>query len=114
MIVAGSTANELGLETVIHGHKANLFVGGRNTTLRPERIYAEEMEERTIEGGQDEGDSQDLLRAHWIDCIRTRKQPRSTVELGTKAMVAVDLATRSLWEGGAFGYDPDTQKVRRL
>jgi predicted dehydrogenase len=114
MIVAGSTANELGLETVIHGHKANLYVGGRNTTLRPERIYAEEMEERTIEGAQDEGDSQDLLRAHWIDCIRTRKQPRSTVELGTKAMVAVDLATRSLWEGGAFGFDPSTQKVRRL
>jgi hypothetical protein len=29
-------------------------------------------------------------------------------------MVAVDLATRSLWEGGAFGYDPRTQKVTRL
>ena len=114
MVVAGSTSNELGLETVIHGHKANLFVGGRNTTLRPERIYAEELEERTIEGPADEGDSQDLLRAHWIECIRTREEPRSPVELGTKAMVAVDLATRSLWEGGAFGYDPRTQKVTRL
>jgi hypothetical protein len=29
-------------------------------------------------------------------------------------MVIVDLATRSLWEGGAFGYDPDRQRVRKL
>ena len=29
-------------------------------------------------------------------------------------VVIVDLATRSLWEGGAFGYDPARQKVRKL
>jgi hypothetical protein len=38
----------------------------------------------------------------------------SDVELGTKVMVIVDLATRSLWEGGAFGYDPARRKVKRL
>ncbi len=113
MIVAGSTANELGLETVIRGHRANLFVGGRNTVLRPERIFAEEVEECTIEGA-DEGDSQDVLRANWIECIRTRQQPRSDVELGTRVMVIVDLATRSMWEGGAFGFNPRTLSVSRL
>jgi predicted dehydrogenase len=113
MIVAGSTANELGLETVIRGHKANLFVGGRNTVLRPERIYAEEVEECTIEGPS-QGDPQDELRSHWIDCIRTRQKPVSDVELGMKVMVIVDLATRSMWEGGAFGFDPRTLKASRL
>jgi hypothetical protein len=29
-------------------------------------------------------------------------------------MVIVDLATRSLWEGGAFAYDPARRKVRKL
>lgn len=113
MIVAGSTANELGLETVIRGHRANLFVGGRNTVLRPERIYAEEVEECTIEGA-DQGDPQDQLRANWIECIRTRQKPVSDVELGLKVMVIVELATRSLWEGGAFEYDPRTSKVSRI
>ena len=113
MIVAGSTANELGLETVIRGHRANLFVGGRNTVLRPERIFAEEIEEKTIEG-PDQGDSQDLLRANWIECIRTRQKPASPVELGTRCMVIVDLATRSLWEGKAFSFEPATRKVRAL
>ncbi len=113
MIVAGSTANELGLETVIRGHKANLFVGGRNTVLRPERIYAEEIEEQTIEG-TDEGGSQDLLRVNWIDCIRTRQAPASPVGLGLQCMVAVELSTRSLWEGKAFGFDPVTRRVQAL
>ena len=113
MIVAGSTANEVGLETLIRGHKANLYLQDRKLTLRPERIFAEEVEEQSFEG-PDNGEPQDLLRAHWIDCIRTRMQPLSDVELGTKVMVAVDLATRSMWEGKAYAFDPRKLKVREL
>jgi predicted dehydrogenase len=113
MIVAGSTANELGLETVIRGHKGNLYVGGRNTLLRPERLFADEVEERTVTG-EDHGDDQEALRLRWVQCIRSREPVPSPVELGTKVMVIVDLATRSLWEGGAFGYDPGSRKVKKL
>jgi hypothetical protein len=113
MVVAGSTVNEVGLETLIRGHRANLYVGGRNTVLRPERIYAEEIEERTIEGVE-AGDPQDLLRLDWLECVRTRAKPKSDVDLGTSVMVIVDLATRSLWERKAFGFDPESLKVRKL
>jgi hypothetical protein len=113
MIVSGSTANELGLETVIRGHKGNLYVGGRNTLLRPERLFADEVEERTVTG-EDHGDDQEALRLRWVQCIRSREPVPSPVELGTKVMVIVDLATRSLWEGGAFGYDPGSRKVKKL
>jgi predicted dehydrogenase len=113
MIVAGSTCNELGIEKVIHGHKANLYVGGRTLTMRPERLYAEEVDEREMPAAT-EGDDQDNLRLDWLTCIRTRQKPASDIELGTKVMVIVDLASRSLWEGKAFGYDAQTQKVRKL
>ncbi len=113
MIVAGSTANELGLETVIRGHKGNLYVGGRNAVLRPERLYAEEVEERTIVG-EGQGDDQAVLRRRWLHSIRTREAPPSPVELGVKVMVIVDLAARSMWEGKAFGYDPERRQVRAL
>lgn len=113
MVVAGSTANELGLETVIRGHKANLYLGGRQLLLRPERVYADEIDERTIDG-EDGGDEQDQMRIHWLQAIRSKAPPASSVELGAKVMVAVDLATRSLWEGSAFGFDPATMKVRKL
>jgi predicted dehydrogenase len=116
MVVVGSTCNELGIERIIHGNKGNLFVGGRNTTLRPERIWAEEVEERTIPAPADAPtDDQQALRLHWLDCIRTRQKPRADVELGTKIMVIVDLATRAIWDGGgAYGFDPANQKVKRL
>ena len=114
MIVAGSTSNEVGLETVIRGHKGNLYIGGaRNAVLRPERIYADEVDEQTYEG-EDLGDSQDQLRISWIEAIRSKGPSPSPVELGAKVMVAVDLATRSLWEGSAFAFDPATMRVRKL
>ena len=114
MIVAGSTCNELGVERVIRGHKANLFVGGRTALIRPERIYADEIEPREIQPppGARPND-QDALRLHWLDCIRTRQASMSDVDLGTRVMVIVDLATRSLWEGGAFRYDPGRRAVRK-
>jgi len=111
MVVAGSTCNETGLETLIRGHKGNVFLGGNNVVMRPERIFVDEVDERTIEceGVHD----QDELRLDWLHCIRTREAVRSPAELGARIMVVVDLATRSMWEGSAFTYDPTTQKVRR-
>jgi predicted dehydrogenase len=114
MVVAGSTCNELGLERIIRGHKANLFVGGRNAIIRPERIWADEIEEREIAPVGEVLDPQEELRRHWVDCIRTREKPKSDVELGTKVMVIVDLAQRSFWERAAFGFDPRSGKVRKL
>lgn len=111
MVVAGSTCNELGLETIIRGHKANLFMGGNDVVLRPERIWAEDIEERTIKcpGIED----QQELRLNWLSCIRSRNQPISPVELGTKVMVVVDLAVASLWTGHAYRFDPETMEARR-
>lgn len=114
MIVAGSTCNEVGLETLIRGHKANLYVpSSRKLTMRPERLFAEELEEKTFDL-QDIGDSQDQLRVHWIDCIRGNAKPLSTVELGTKVMTIVDLAARSMWEGRAFRFDPERMKASAI
>jgi predicted dehydrogenase len=114
MIVAGSTCNELGVERVIRGHKGNLYVGGRTAIIRPERIWAEEVEMQEIPAppGAPQND-QDALRLHWLECIRTRRQPASDVDLGTRVMVIVDLATRSLWEGGTFEYDPESCRVSK-
>ncbi|MDX2060399.1 MAG: Gfo/Idh/MocA family oxidoreductase [Gemmatimonadales bacterium] len=113
LVVAGSTVNEVGLETVIRGHKGNLYLTGRTVTLRPERLYADEVDEQTITG-DDQGDDQDRLRIQWIEAIRSKAPSPSPVELGAKVMVAVDLATRSLWEGSAFGFDPKTMRARKL
>lgn len=114
MVLAGSTCNELGLERIIRGNKGNLFVGGRSAIVRPERIWADEVEEREVAPEGEVLDPQEVMRRDWVDCIRTRRKPDSDVELGTMVMVIVDLAQRSFWEKKAFGYDPRSGKVSKL
>jgi predicted dehydrogenase len=104
MEVLGSTCNATGIETMIRGHKGNLYLGGNNCELRPEQIFADEVEPKTAKF--ENVPDQDLLRMNWLHCIRTREPNLSPVELGTKVMVIVDLATRALWEGCAMSFSP--------
>jgi predicted dehydrogenase len=110
--ILGSTCNATGLETVVRGHRATLYLGGNNCKLSPEQIYADELEEQNVKF--ESVPDQDLLRMNWLKCIRTREAPLSPVELGTKVMVVVDLATRSLWEGGALGFSPASMSAFRV
>ena len=107
MFVAGSTCNDTGLEVLVRGTKGNIHLGGRHCEMTPERAYSEEVEPRKVECA-DIGDNQDAHRVGWLGAMRTREKPMSGVELGLKVMVIVDLATRSMWDGGAYGFDPRT------
>lgn len=113
MVVAGSTNNEVGLEDLIRGQKGNIYLASRHCVVRPERPFVDEVEEETIEC-PDIGNDQSQLRLNWFKCIRSREPAISNVDHATKVMVIVDLATRSMWEGSAFEFDPDSMYVRKL
>ncbi|MFT5049152.1 MAG: putative dehydrogenase [Chlamydiales bacterium] len=112
MIVAGSTCNSTGLPVLIRGHEANLELGGNNCVLRPEPPFVDDIDPVTIEA--DNSAPQDKLRLDWLSCVRTRAQNVSQVELATQVMVIVDLATRSMWEGGSYSFDPATLETRPI
>lgn len=111
MVVAGSTANEVGLEVMVRGHKGTIYLGGASCRMRPERIFSEEVEGQDIQTEQVQ--DQDEMRLQWLRCIRTREKPMGDIELATRVMVAVDLATRSMWEGSAFWWDADRMRAER-
>jgi predicted dehydrogenase len=113
MLVAGSTCNERGLETLIRGHKANLYIGNRRVRLVPERIIADEIEPQTIDC-EDIGNDQNQLRLNWLECIRSREPAVSGIDLASKMMVAVDLATSSCWTGSAYEFNPSTMTKTRI
>ena len=113
MIVAGSTNNEVGLENMIRGNKGNIYLNSQHCVVRPTRPYVDEVEQETIEC-EAMPDDQDQLRLNWMNCMRTRNPAISNVDHATKVMVIVDLATRSMWEGSAFEYDPKNMAVRKL
>ena len=112
MVVAGATNNETGLETLIRGNQANLFLNGANCDLRPERPYAEDNEPRTIECAPIE--DQPSLRLDFLKCVRSREMNVSPVTLGTQVMVVVDLASRALWQSGTWTFDPKSRTVTRV
>jgi predicted dehydrogenase len=109
MAIIGSTCNEQGLEEMIRGHKANLYFGGKDVVIRPERVFSDELDEETIQC--DSLSEQDELRLDWMKCMRTREPNVSQVEMACKVMVMVDLATRSMWDGHAYGFDPGTLRA---
>lgn len=113
MIVAGATCNEVGLENLIRGHEANIYLNSRHCELRPTRPYVDEVDPRRIEC-PDIGNDQDQLRLAWLRAIRDRQQPDSTIDFATKVMVFVDLATRSLWDGHAYAFDSKTMRATRV
>ncbi len=112
MVLAGSTCNEQGLETMIRGHHATLYMAGKDVRIAPERHWVDEIEPETISCQQVA--DQDELRLDWLRCMRTREQNVSTIEFATNVMVIVDLATRSMWEGKAFEFDPTRMEARAI
>ncbi|MCA9279810.1 MAG: Gfo/Idh/MocA family oxidoreductase [Phycisphaeraceae bacterium] len=107
MVIAGATNNEVGLETLIRGNKANMYLNGRHCDIRPERAYVDEIEREEVTC-PDIGNDQDQLRLNWLESIRSRTPALSNIDLASKVLVAVDLATRSMWDGHAYKFDAKT------
>lgn len=112
MVVAGSTCNEQGLEVMVRGHEANLYLGSNDCELRPERLFVDDIDAERHECAR--VSPQEALRLDWLQCVRSREQNRSQVELAAQVMVVVDLATRSMWSGASWAYDPETGATRAL
>ncbi|MGD9690727.1 MAG: Gfo/Idh/MocA family protein [Phycisphaerales bacterium] len=113
MIVIGATNNDTGLVPMIRGPKGNIEVNDGSIRFSPQKPYAEEAESRKPQLANI-GDDQDQHRMNWLQCIRTRQQPEANSESGLQVMVIVDLATRCLWEGGSWKFDPSTMKATRV
>ncbi|MFA0739754.1 MAG: hypothetical protein LKKZDAJK_002878 [Candidatus Fervidibacter sp.] len=111
VVVAGSTANERGLETIVHGHKANMLLGGNDIVVQPERVYADEVEPMRVTTEA----VPDVLRAHhknFLECVRDRtKMPNCPIDLAYKVMVTVGLAELSYREGKMKLFDPERLQV---
>src|SRR5438045_804059 len=81
IVLAGSTVNEQGLEDMIRGHKATMYLGGNAEEIRPERPFADE-----IEGSKEQIGTGEAVTAHQRDFlaeIRTGKKPNGDIDLAT-------------------------------
>ncbi|MCS7224296.1 MAG: Gfo/Idh/MocA family oxidoreductase [Armatimonadetes bacterium] len=111
VVVAGSTANERGLETLIRGHKGNLEFGLNAIMIRPERVYADELDPQKIPF-EPIGDPLKAHHKNFLECVRDRtKTPNCPIDLAYKVMIVVGLAELSYREGRMKIFDPNTKRV---
>ncbi len=102
--------NNWGVPMLIRGSKATLVFEGPGAVIYPQREIVGDAPRKEI--ARTRGAS---LEEHWRDflnCVRTRQQPRSNAELGYYVMTALHMGIRSFLEGRTMEFDETTQTVR--
>jgi predicted dehydrogenase len=110
MIILGSSVNEQGIGQVIRGNEATLYFGGNTVELRPERPFADLVDQETVENIQP-GVSIPAHAANFFDSIRNDTQPNGNIEVAIRTQVIISLAEMSDRLGEMMHFDAATRKV---
>jgi predicted dehydrogenase len=110
VLLVGSTENQVGIQDIIRGTKATMFLGGDSLEIRPERSFVDEIDQLNEKPGGRE--DQKLHEANWVDCIRTGKLPNCNYQLATRVAVAIGMAERAYRYNKCMLFDPTTREIK--
>jgi predicted dehydrogenase len=111
MLIAGSTANETGLEDLIRGNQGNLYVAGNSVRMIPERVYADDFDPVEERLEPTPMHSHLIHQREWLDGVRSRKQPTWNIDASYKVMTAIAMAEQAYWTGKAVEFDAEKQVI---
>ena len=110
LLVTSATVNEQGIQDMIRGHKATLYMAGNRVEMKPEKSFSEEIDPMTIEGIKP-GEDIKFHEANWFDCIRSGKQPNAGIELAVRVQTVISLAEMSERLSVMCLFDEKTRQV---
>ncbi|MCS6775255.1 MAG: Gfo/Idh/MocA family oxidoreductase [Chloroherpetonaceae bacterium] len=108
IMLLGSTVNEQGLQDMIRGTKGTIYFGGNTVEIKPERVWAEEVEEHSEQAG--DGERIETHQKNFLDCIRNGGVPNCNIELATRVQVMISLGDLAYQKGKTYHFDPKTRK----
>lgn len=111
LMVTSSSVNEQGLPSVMRGHHATLYFGNNRLELKPEKVFADEIDPETIENIQPSGVQLGPHEANWFNCIRDNKLPNCNIELASRVQTVISMAEMSQRFGVACLFDEKTRKI---
>jgi predicted dehydrogenase len=109
-VIAGSTVNEIGLQDMIRGRQGTLYFSGNRLEFRPERVFADELDQATFTDENPVGKIEHL-HANFVDCIRNGASPYGAVDLAVKANTVLGLAEMSERMNLALMFDAHTRVI---
>ncbi len=111
-VIVGTTVNQFGLQDVIRGRKGRieLATSANQAELKPEAIFAEEIDPESFTHPQSFGKIEHLEK-NFFDCIRGGGTPFCNVDLSVKANTVLCLAEMSERLGLTLFFDEKTRKI---
>ncbi len=110
MMVTGCSVNEQGHEQVFRGQEASLFFSGNTLELRPERPFADLVDQQRFENIEPGPD----IPAHidnYFTAIRDDKDPVGNIDVAIRCQTIISMAEMSERMGIMVYYDEATRKL---
>lgn len=111
MLLTGATNNEQGLQNMIRGNEATLYIGGNSVRVVPERPYADMLDLIDERCDPAEHGAGRVHMKEFVDAMRSRKQPTWNVEATYNVMTAIAMAEESYRSGKTVRFDPRTESL---
>jgi predicted dehydrogenase len=110
LVVMGSTVNEQGFDQVFRGHEATLYMGSNALELRPERPFADLVDQQTFDDLQP-GPSVPAHMVNFYDAVRTDIEANANIDVAVKTQTIISLAEMSERLGEMMHFDAETRTV---
>jgi hypothetical protein len=110
LFLAGSTANERGVEDIIRGQKANLTLGGNRLQIAPERPFVDELDARD-ETPADAGESHVKHMRNFLQSIRANVPANCNEELAVRVQTIVSMAEMAYRKKKLVRFDERARKI---
>ena len=129
LLLVSSSVNQVGLPSMIRGHKATLYIGDSRVELKPEPPFADEIDPQTFDNLQPSGQKIPEMEKNFFDCVRSGNQPFGNIDLAVRAQTVISLAemsqrlnlmcvfdekTRTITSGNGHKVDPITYGTLEL
>jgi len=108
MLIAGSTVNEQGIGQVIRGHEGTLYFGGGSVELRPERPFADLVDQESYEN-LEPGVSIPAHVENLFSAIRNDHDTNGNIDVAIIAQAIISMAETSNRFGEAVYLDKETR-----
>lgn len=111
MMTAG-TVNEVGLTSLMRGHKGTIYFGGDRIEVKPERPFADEVEPEVKQGLKPSGEKISEMEKNWFNCIRSGQAPYANIDLAIRVQTVISLAEIADRQGVVCFFDEKTRKIK--
>jgi predicted dehydrogenase len=111
IIVTSSSVSWVGLDSMIRGQKATLYMGGNSVDLKPEKNFADDIEPQSFDHLEPSGEKIGAMEKNWFDCIRSGQQPYGNIDLAVRVQTVISLAEMSNRLNLMCLFDEATRKI---